>query len=109
MVAAKLGASTAMIASVRLFNLIYSVIKVTRVINFTWNNYPLDSCTKISSIDDIEQILYFNQFLIQLGSDIYAQEYLKIFKEENVDISCIRVQEDQHSGIAHITVAANGR
>ncbi|XP_076160066.1 ribokinase [Ptiloglossa arizonensis] len=46
--------------------------------------------------------------IASLGSDIYAQEYLKIFKEENVDISCIRVQEDQHSGIAHITVAANG-
>ncbi|XP_076639188.1 ribokinase isoform X1 [Colletes latitarsis] len=43
-----------------------------------------------------------------LGSDTYAQEYLKIFKKENIDISHIQIQEDQHSGIAHITVADNG-
>ncbi|XP_031843805.1 ribokinase [Nomia melanderi] len=43
-----------------------------------------------------------------LGSDTYAQEYLKIFKQENVNVSHIHIQENQHSGIAHITVADNG-
>ncbi|XP_076247757.1 ribokinase isoform X2 [Calliopsis andreniformis] len=43
-----------------------------------------------------------------LGSDIYAQEYLKIFKEENIDVSHVQIQNNQHSGIAHITVADNG-
>ncbi|XP_076662309.1 ribokinase [Halictus rubicundus] len=43
-----------------------------------------------------------------LGSDTYAQEYLKIFEKENVDTSHIQIQENQHSGIAHITVADNG-
>lgn len=43
-----------------------------------------------------------------LGSDIYAQQYLKIFKEENIDVSHVQIQENQHSGIAHITVADNG-
>lgn len=43
-----------------------------------------------------------------LGNDIYAQEYLKIFKKENIDASHVQVQPNQHSGIAHITVADNG-
>ncbi|XP_054013865.1 ribokinase-like isoform X1 [Hylaeus anthracinus] len=43
-----------------------------------------------------------------LGSDTYAQEYLKIFKKENIDTSHVHIQKDQHSGIAHITVADNG-
>ncbi|XP_068967607.1 ribokinase [Bombus flavifrons] len=43
-----------------------------------------------------------------LGSDTYAQEYLKIFKEENIDVSHVQIQPNQHSGIAHITVAENG-
>ncbi|XP_050573182.1 ribokinase-like [Bombus affinis] len=43
-----------------------------------------------------------------LGSDTYAQEYLKIFKEENIDISHIQIQPNQHSGIAHVTVTESG-
>nr|XP_034189816.1 ribokinase-like [Osmia lignaria] len=43
-----------------------------------------------------------------LGCDIYAQEYLKIFKKENIDASHVQIQPNQHSGIAHITVADNG-
>ncbi|KOC65678.1 Ribokinase [Habropoda laboriosa] len=43
-----------------------------------------------------------------LGSDTYAQEYLKIFKKENIDVSHVQLQENQHSGIAQITVADNG-
>ncbi|XP_071858865.1 ribokinase [Bombus fervidus] len=43
-----------------------------------------------------------------LGSDIYAQEYLKIFKEENIDVSHVQIQPNQHSGIAHITVTESG-
>ncbi|XP_012149118.1 ribokinase isoform X3 [Megachile rotundata] len=43
-----------------------------------------------------------------LGNDIYAQEYLKIFKKENIDASHVQIQPNQHSGIAHITVADNG-
>ena len=43
-----------------------------------------------------------------LGSDTYAQEYLKIFKKEKVDVSHVQIQENQHSGIAHITVSDNG-
>ncbi|KZC07401.1 PREDICTED: ribokinase-like [Dufourea novaeangliae] len=43
-----------------------------------------------------------------LGSDVYAQEYLKIFKKENVNVAHVQIQENQHSGIAHITVADNG-
>ncbi|KAK9305986.1 hypothetical protein QLX08_003216 [Tetragonisca angustula] len=45
--------------------------------------------------------------IASLGSDIYGQEYLKIFKEENID-AYIQIQPNQHSGIAHITVAENG-
>ncbi|XP_060818575.1 ribokinase-like [Bombus pascuorum] len=43
-----------------------------------------------------------------LGSDTYAQEYLKIFKEENIDVSHVQIQPNQHSGIAHITVTESG-
>ncbi|CAL7943195.1 unnamed protein product [Xylocopa violacea] len=46
--------------------------------------------------------------IASLGSDTYAQEYLKIFKKENIDVSHVQIQENQHSGIAHITVAENG-
>ncbi|KAF3420185.1 hypothetical protein E2986_05712 [Frieseomelitta varia] len=44
---------------------------------------------------------------VRLGSDIYGQEYLKIFKEENID-AYVQIQPNHHSGIAHITVAENG-
>ncbi|XP_032677750.1 ribokinase-like [Odontomachus brunneus] len=43
-----------------------------------------------------------------LGSDTFAQEYLKILKRENVDTSHVKIEKDKHSGIAHITVAENG-
>ncbi|XP_017882124.1 ribokinase-like [Ceratina calcarata] len=43
-----------------------------------------------------------------LGYDIYAQEYLKIFKKLNIDTTNISIVEDQHSGIANIIVADNG-
>ncbi|KAL6260084.1 hypothetical protein P5V15_007623 [Pogonomyrmex californicus] len=43
-----------------------------------------------------------------LGYDTFAQEYLEILKKENVDASQVRIQNDKHSGIAHITVAENG-
>lgn len=43
-----------------------------------------------------------------LGCDTFAQEYLEIFKRENVDASHVKIQKDKHSGIAHITVAENG-
>ncbi|XP_078039823.1 ribokinase [Augochlora pura] len=44
-----------------------------------------------------------------LGSDIYAQEYLKIFEKENVNINHVQIQKDQHSGVAHIIVDDNGQ
>ncbi|XP_076281657.1 ribokinase [Lasioglossum baleicum] len=43
-----------------------------------------------------------------LGTDKYAEEYLKIFEKENVNTSHVQRKENQHSGIAHITVADNG-
>lgn len=43
-----------------------------------------------------------------LGGDKYAEEYLKIFEKENVNTSHVQIKENQHSGIAHITVADNG-
>lgn len=49
-----------------------------------------------------------NKLSIQLGSDIYAQEYLKIFEKENIDSSQVQIQANTHSGIAHITVTENG-
>lgn len=46
--------------------------------------------------------------LSQLGSDTFAQEYLEILNRENVDASRVKIQNDKHSGVAHITVAENG-
>lgn len=46
--------------------------------------------------------------LSQLGSDMFAQEYLEILKRENVDASRVRIQSDKHSGVAHIIVAESG-
>jgi len=53
-------------------------------------------------------LTYCDYFLSQLGFDTFAQEYLEIFKRENVDASRVRIQSDKHSGVAHITVAENG-
>ncbi|XP_017767410.1 PREDICTED: ribokinase-like [Eufriesea mexicana] len=46
--------------------------------------------------------------IASLGSDIYAQEYLEIFKKENIDSSHVQIQANEHSGIAHITVTEDG-
>lgn len=43
-----------------------------------------------------------------MGCDTFAQEYLEILKGENVDASCVKIQNDKHSGVAHITVTENG-
>ncbi|EZA52835.1 Ribokinase [Ooceraea biroi] len=43
-----------------------------------------------------------------LGHDVFAKEYLEIFKKEHVDASHVKIQNDKHSGIAHITVAEDG-
>ncbi|XP_024886355.1 ribokinase-like [Temnothorax curvispinosus] len=46
--------------------------------------------------------------IASLGSDPFAQEYLEIFRKENVDASRVKIQSDKHSGVAHIVVAENG-
>ncbi|XP_011163536.1 ribokinase [Solenopsis invicta] len=46
--------------------------------------------------------------IASLGSDTFAQEYLKILRKENIDASCVKIQSDKHSGVAHIVVAENG-
>ncbi|XP_011687247.1 PREDICTED: ribokinase-like [Wasmannia auropunctata] len=46
--------------------------------------------------------------IASLGFDTFAQEYLEIFKRENIDASRVKIQSDKHSGIAHIIVAENG-
>ncbi|PBC29603.1 ribokinase [Apis cerana] len=46
--------------------------------------------------------------IASLGSDNYAQEYLKIFKKENVDASHVQIQTNIHSGVSHITVIDSG-
>ncbi|XP_066586203.1 ribokinase-like isoform X2 [Prorops nasuta] len=43
-----------------------------------------------------------------LGADSFGFEYLKILKEEKINVSYIQLQNNKHSGVAHITVAENG-
>ncbi|XP_020296651.1 ribokinase-like [Pseudomyrmex gracilis] len=46
--------------------------------------------------------------IASLGYDTFAQKYLEILKEEKVNTSHVKIQNDKHSGTAHITVTEDG-
>lgn len=43
-----------------------------------------------------------------MGADSLGQEYLEKLKQEHIDISHVKIQNDIHSGIAQIIVTETG-
>lgn len=44
----------------------------------------------------------------QLGSDKLGQQYLENLKNENIDTSCVKIEESIHTGVAQIAVSDTG-
>lgn len=45
---------------------------------------------------------------LQLGSDKLGQQYLENLNKENVDTSCVKIEESIHTGVAQIAVSDIG-
>lgn len=78
--AARLGAKTVFITSVRsyLIQFLILLFKITIYLSF------------------------------KLGSDSLGLDYLNKLKKENVDVSYVKLRENTHTGVAHISVSETG-
>lgn len=82
--AARLGASTVFVTSVRKNKPFFYYCRLQFIVLFTYN------------------------IILQLGSDSFGKEYLEKLKTENIDVTHAKLQDNIHSGIAQIIVTETG-